>query len=114
MYRIEKFKEYSIYHFNKIDLIIKVVDNCSSKKVYIKYAEYNPLFAMLLGDFSDECNTDDISFSIETETKGQPNTKYAIVANGDLEKFIKNVYFFIVENNVERMLDDKDIAIWIF
>ena len=114
MYRIENFKEYSIYHVDKSNLKIKAIDNGLSKKVYIKYAEYNPLFAMLLGDFSDECKTDGISFNTENEINGQPNTEYVIVANEDLEIFIKNVYFFIVENNVERMLNEKDIAMWNF
>ncbi len=114
MYKIEKIENDLIYIFDEINLKIKVSDYNLLKNVYINYKGYNPLFTMLLGDFSTECELDSINFEFKREINGCNNTLYSIVQKKDLELFIKNIYFFIIENKVERMLEAKDKAIWIF
>lgn len=114
MYRIEKVENYMLYIFDKINLKIKVVNDNLLKKVYINYKGYNPLFTMLLGEFSAECELDSINCEFKSEADGYNNTFYSIVQKEDLELFVKNIYFFIMENKVERMLDSKDKVIWNF
>lgn len=58
MYKIEKKENYEIYAFDEIDLRIKIVNNNLLKNVYINYKGYNPLFTMLLGEFSADCEID--------------------------------------------------------
>ena len=94
MYNVEEKDDYSIYTFNGIDLRIKCAENKDSVNVYIDYNGYNPLFSMLIGDFEAECKLDSISFETKTNSDGM----YAIVSKEQLTGFIKEIYFFIMEN----------------
>ena len=114
MYKIEKKENYEIYAFDEIDLRIKIVDNNLLKNVYISYKGYNPLFTMLLGEFSADCEIDSIHFDVKSENSRQNNTLYAIVQKEVLELFIKDIYFFIIENKIEQKLNERDKSIWSF
>lgn len=114
MYRIEKKENYMLYIFDEINLKIKVTNDNLLKKVYINYKGYNPLFTMLFGEFYAECELDSIHCEFKSEIKGCNNTFYSVIQNEDLELFIENIYFFIMENEVERMLDSEDKVIWNF
>ena len=104
MYKIEKKENYEIYAFDEIDLRIKIVN----------YKGYNPLFTMLLGEFSADCEIDSIHFDVKSENSRQNNTLYAIVQKEVLELFIKDIYFFIIENKIEQKLNERDKSIWSF
>ena len=106
MYKIEKKENYEIYAFDEIDLRIKIVNN--------NYKGYNPLFTMLLGEFSADCEIDSIHFDVKSENSRQNNTLYAIVQKEVLELFIKDIYFFIIENKIEQKLNERDKSIWSF
>jgi hypothetical protein len=69
---------------------------------------------MLLGEFSADCEMDDIDFDVKSEVSGKNNTLYSVVKKEVLEIFIKDIYFFIMENKVEHMLDEDDKIIWDF
>ena len=114
MYNIEKKENYCIYMFNKIELKIKSVDNRDDAMVYVNYNGYNPLLVMLLGNFESECKMDSIDFTIKKENVENDNTMYAIVKKDDLIGFIKDIYFFIVENNLDSKLSIRDKNIWSF
>lgn len=94
MYNVEEKDDYSIYTFNGINLRIKCAENKDSVNVYIDYNRYNPLFSMLIGEFEAECKLDSISFETKTNSGGM----YAIVSKEQLTGFIKEIYFFIMEN----------------
>ncbi len=114
MYKIEKTASGAICIFNSINLKLKVIDDNQLERVYINYNGYNPLFTMLLGDFSAECELDSIQLDVKSEIKGYTNSMYAVVPKENLDLFIKSIYFFIMENKPERMLGEKDISIWDF
>lgn len=114
MYRIVKKENYEIYIFDDINLKIKLVENNAFKKIYINYKGYNPLFTMLLGDFAADCEMDSIYFDVKSEISGKNNTLYSIVQEESVELFVKNVYFFIIENKLELMLEEGDKVIWKF
>ena len=80
----------------------------------INYKGYNPLFTMLLGEFSADCEIDSIHFDVKSENSRQNNTLYAIVQKEVLELFIKDIYFFIIENKIEQKLNERDKSIWSF
>lgn len=82
--------------------------------MYIKYKGYNPLLAMLLGSFVEECEMDSISFTIKKEDSKKDNTMYAVVNKEDLIVFINEAYFFIMENNLDNKLCIRDKNIWFF
>ena len=114
MYKIEKTANGAICIFNSINLKLRVIDDDQLKRVYINYNGYNPLFTMLLGEFSAECKLDSIQLDIKSDIKGCTNSMYAVVPKEKLHLFIKSIYFFIMENNLECMLNEKDISIWGF
>lgn len=70
VYRIEKTADGSIFVFNNIDLKLRVVDDGRLKNIYINYNGYNPLFTMLIGEFSAECELDSIQLDVKSEIKG--------------------------------------------
>ncbi len=112
MYTIIEKGNFNIYAFNKIRMNIKVIDNGTSKKVYINYKGYNPAFTMLIGGFESECEMDSIKFDVDKENGN--NTMYFIVNSDDLEVFVKEIYCFIMENRVENKLNEQDVVIWDF
>ncbi len=42
------------------------------------------------------------------------NTNYAVIKKADLVAFIKEIYFFIMENRVADKLNERDKCIWTF
>ena len=114
MYTVEEKDGYSVYTFNGINLKIKCIDNKEKVYVYINYNGYNPLLAMLLGSFESECEMDSISFTVRKEDSKKDNTMYAVVNKEDLIGFIKEIYFFIMENNLDNKLCIRDKNIWSF
>lgn len=94
MYNVEEKDDYSVYTFNGINLKIKCVENIDNVNVYIDFDGYNPLFSMLIGDFEAECELDSINFETKTNSDGM----YAVVSKEQLTVFIKEIYFFIMEN----------------
>ena len=113
MYNIEEKDGYSVYTFNGIDLRIKSVENMDNAFVYINYKGYNPLISMLFGDFRAECEIDSIEFEVQRENGTDDNTMYAIVNKDDLIEFIKEIYFFVMENRnvLDRIFGIKDKSI---
>jgi hypothetical protein len=105
LYNIEDKGDYMVYTFDGLDLKIKSFENEDSIYVYIKYKEYNPLLSILLGDFATECKLDSVEFETHTESRGM----YAIVTKEHLVGFIKEVYFFIMENKsvLDRVSNEK-------
>ena len=83
MYTIVEKENFNIYVFDKIHMNIKIIDNGASKKVYIDYKGYNPVFTMLIGGFESECEMDSIKFDVDKENGN--NTMYFIVNSNDLE-----------------------------
>ncbi|MFR5120270.1 MAG: hypothetical protein ACLTD2_09765 [Ruminococcus sp.] len=115
MYKIEKKENYEIYAFDEIDLRIKIVNNNLLKNVYINYKGYNPLFTMLLGEFSADCEIDSIHFDVKSENSRQNNTLLRNCRQRSFrELFIKDIYFFIIENKIEQKLNERDKSIWSF
>lgn len=55
-----------------------------------------------------------IQLDVKSEIKGCTNSMYAVVPKEKLDLFIKSIYFFIMENNLECMLNEKDISVCFF
>ncbi len=108
MYKVESYNNSTLFSFSEIDLKIKAVNDGLYQKVYINIKGYNPLFSMLIGGFEEECSIDSLDFSVKKENERNFNTAYAIVENKSIELFVMNVYHFLIENKVERMLEESD------
>ena len=67
MYKIEKTDNGAICIFNSVNLKLRVIDDYQHKRVYINYNGYNPLFTMLLGEFSAECELDSIQLDVKSK-----------------------------------------------
>ena len=94
MYNIEDKGDHSIYTFNGIDLKIKSVEKKKEVLVFIEYKGKDPLLSMLFGDFGAECELDNIDFEVRTEG----GKRCAVVAKDQITAFVKEVYFFVMEN----------------
>lgn len=94
MYNIEDKGDHSIYTFNGIDLKIKSVEKKEEVSVFIEYKGKDPLLSMLFGDFGAECELDNIDFEVRTEG----GKMCAVVAKDQITAFVKEVYFFVMEN----------------
>ena len=103
MYNIQEKDGYCVYTFNGIDLKIKSVENKDNCFIYINYNGYNPLMTMLFGDFESECEIDSIGFEVRRENGVNDHTMYAVVNKDDLIGFVKEIYFFVMEN--KKVLD---------
>ena len=112
MYSVEDKGEYCVYTFNGINLKIRSVENENNVFVYINYNGYNPLFSMLIGEFQAECDLDSIEFEVLKDCGGM----YAVVTKNQLIDFIKEVYFFVMENKtvLDKTLNDSYKNIWSF
>ncbi len=112
MYSVEDKGEYCVYTFNGINLKIRSVENENNVFVYINYNGYNPLFSMLIGEFKTECDLDSIEFEVRSDRGGM----YAVVSKDQLISFIKEVYFFVMENKtvLDKTLNDSYKNIWSF
>lgn len=105
LYNIEDKGDYLVYTFDGIALKIKSIVNEDTVYMYIKYKEQNPLFSMLFGGLEAECKLDSVEFETRTESRGM----YAIVSLEHMEGFIKEVYFFVMENKevIDRISNKK-------
>ncbi|WP_295090446.1 hypothetical protein [Ruminococcus sp.] len=114
LYNIESRIDCDIYTFDSIDLKIKCVENKDDVCVHINYNGYNPLLSMLCGGFESECDIDSISFKVKKESTEKDNSMYAIVEKGGLIGFVNEVYFFVMENDLENKLKESDKSVWTF
>lgn len=116
MYNVESKDGYNVYTFQGVNLKIKSVVHEDNTFVYINYNGYNPLLSMLFGDFEAECKNDSIDLTVQRAICGTDNSMYAVVNNDDLIGFVKEVYFFVMENQsvLNDVLNSPDRCIWEF
>lgn len=97
-------KKFCLYINNDIDLIVKVCDVDDKTEVHMNYKGYNLTMPMLVWEFGSVLEFASIyDVSIEGESM---NRKYFIIDKNDKERFLNEMYFFLVDNNMDTVLRD--------
>lgn len=103
-------KEFTLYINRDIDLKIKVYEANDCNEVYINYKGYNLTTPMLAWEFGEDLSL----AAIDNVQLGgdSPFDKHFIINKKDKDKFLEEIYFFLVENNMQEVLKEKYCASW--
>ena len=110
MWDIIKKQNYKLYKNKNIDLKIKVYEYEKTDKVYINYKGYNLTVPMVVWEFEAEC----LAWSIKNvKMEGDtPFNKHFVVGKKDYDVFLDLIYFFLVENDSDAMIQERYKAEW--
>ena len=103
-------KEFTLYINRDIDLKIKVYEENDCNEVYINYKGYNLTTPMLAWEFGEDLSL----ASIDNVRLGgdSPFDKHFIINKKDINNFLEEIYFFLVENDMHEVLKEKYRASW--
>ena len=104
-------KENCIIYINKvIDLKIKICEIGEKEEIYMNYKGFNLTIPMLVWEFGEDLKLASIEdVGIEGEKQFD---KHFIVNKKDRDKFLEEIYFFLVDNNMDSVLNEKYLAGW--
>ena len=92
-----------IYINNVIDLKVKIIEENVQDIFYINYKGYNVTYTMLMWDFIEYIGISPID-TLNVVSGGSPFFKHFVVAPKDKENLLKEIYFFLVDNNIDGCL----------
>ena len=95
-------ENYIIYVNRDIDLKIKVFELMENDEIYINYKGFNLTIPMLVWEFGED---------VRMEGNDQLD-KHFVIKKEDKEKFLDEIYFFLVDNNMDSVLNEKYRANW--
>ena len=91
-------ENYIIYVNRDIDLKIKVFELMENDEIYINYKEFNLTIPMLVWEFGEDLKLASIE-DVRMEGNDQLD-KHFVIKKEDKEKFLDEIYFFLVDNNM--------------
>lgn len=110
LWNVVKKEDCTIYINNVIDLKMKVKQVNQIDEVYMNYKGFNLTVPMLIWEFGEDLNLVSIeNVGIEGES---PFDKYFVIDHKDREKFLEEIYFFLVDNNMESVFSDLYRVNW--
>ena len=112
LYTIKKEIDYDLYTFEGIDLKIRVYSFEKDCKVFINYKGYNISSTMMFWDFEIECLESNLTFETAVIELKNANTLYFIVKKEILNPFIDEIYYFIMEINMDSLLTEEKKVDW--
>lgn len=112
LYTIKKENNYDLYTFEGIDLKIRVYSVENDCKVFINHKGYNISSTMMFWDFENECLESNLTFETAVTELKNANTLYFIVKKEILNPFIDEIYYFIMENNMDFLLTEEKKVDW--
>lgn len=99
IWNIKKRENILLYESDLCEL--KVIKYEKNTKIFLNYKGYNIIMPMGMWGFDEEISERNIKYSIGGE---KINHWHYIINNDDLRLFIDLIYFFIQENDVDKML----------
>ena len=112
LYTIKKESDYDLYTFEGIDLKIRVYSFEKDSKVFINYKGYNISSTMMFWDFEKECLESNLTFETAVTELKNANKLYFIVKKEILPPFIDEIYYFIMENNMDSLMTEEKKVDW--
>lgn len=102
--------KFSVYINRDIDLKVKICEASNKIEVHMNYKGYNVTIPMLVWEFSEDLKFADIS-NVRMEGDDM-NKKYFVIDKNDVDKFLNEVYFFLIDNNMDSVLRDEYRVEW--
>jgi len=103
-------KDYKLYVNRAMDLKIKVYEEDDKNKIHINYKGYNVAFAMLVWEFGEDLNLASIE-NVHLEGK-KIKDRYFVIDKADKDNFLDEIYFFLVDYNMDSVFDDSCRVDW--
>lgn len=100
----------TLYINNAMELKIKVVNRNEQDEVYMNYKGYNLTVPMLIWEFQEDlCLASIEDFQIEGESEFD---QHFVINHKDRESFLDEIYFFLVDNNMDSVLKERYRVTW--
>ena len=107
MWNIINQGDYNIFSNKKIALRIKVIKKEKCAEIYVDYKGYNTAFIMEVWGLGDECKEWEINEKMYGDPVKNPTGIFFVVDLENVRAFIDLIYFFLIENNDEKMLKEE-------
>lgn len=101
---------YIIYINRDIDLKIKIFEINEEDEIYINYKGFNLTIPMLVWEFGEDLKLVSIE-NVRIEGEGEFD-KYFVINKEDKDKFLDEIYFFLVDNNMDSVLHERYRVNW--
>jgi hypothetical protein len=110
--KIEKKDDYILYITKVIDLKIRVYEMEDKNKVYINYKGYNVATAMLIWEFGEDLNLASLyDVKLEDGNEGDRDAYFA-VSKENTDRLLEEIYFFLVDYNMDAVCNDGRRVNW--
>lgn len=101
---------YVMYTNKDINLQIKICETNEKDQVYMNYKGFNLTIPMLVWEFGEDLELASIEgVHVEGEDRFD---KYFVISRKDRERFLDELYFFLVDNNMDSVLDERYRVRW--
>lgn len=103
-------EKYTLYINNAMELKVKVIKKNAQDEVYMNYKGYNLTVPMFIWEFQEDlCLASIEDFQIEGESEFD---QHFVINHKDRERFLDEIYFFLVDNNMESVLKERYLVTW--
>ncbi len=110
MWDILNKESYLIYINRDIDLKIKIYEISKKDEIYMNYKGFNLTIPMLVWEFGEDLSLASIEdVRIEGEDRFD---KHFVINRKDRDRFLDEIYFFLVDNNMDSVLQEKYRVNW--
>ena len=103
-------EKYYIYINRDIDLNRKIFEANEEDQIYINYKGFNVTIPMLVWELGEDLNLASIeNVRIEGEDCFD---KHFVIKKEDKDNFLNEIYFFVVDNNMDSVLQERYRVNW--
>lgn len=103
-------ENYILYINRDINLKIKIFEVNDKAEIYVNYKGFNITIPMLVWEFEEDLRLASIE-DVGIEGEGQFD-KHFVINKEDKESFLDEIYFFLVDNNMDSVLHERYRANW--
>ncbi len=98
-------ENYILYINRDIDLKIKIYEVNENDEIYMNYKGFNLTIPMLVWGFGEDLSLASIE-DVYIEGENQFN-KHFIVKRKYRDKFLDEIYFFLIDNNMDSVFHER-------
>ena len=110
MWDILNKESYLIYINRDIDLKIKIYEISKKDEIYMNYKGFNLTIPMLVWEIGEDLSLASIEdVRIEGEDRFD---KHFVINRKDRDRFLDEIYFFLVDNNMDSVLQERYRVNW--
>lgn len=103
-------QRYILYINRDIDLKIKVCEVNEKYEIYMNYKGFNLTTPMLVWEFGEDLRLASIE---DVHIDGDSAfDKHFVINKKDKDKFLEEIYFFLIDNNMDSVLQERYRVSW--